>query len=875
MFNLRQIRIRSYRTIVLLFFAASTVLSGCEQELKESDAFKLADFYLEQNNQKLAIEVLAQELNKNPEQPDAYRAIASIFIDAEYFDDAIFLLDKAISLGCKQICREGLIDAYLGKGQIARAKYEHSTNIPDKGSEKSRLHAILIDYYERRNYEQAIDWLSSNQSPAAEEQILNLMFTQGRFEEIASKYKQDSSYTEQELLLFAGAFYELEQFQNTERVLDRFAYTDEFQLLNRRKIQAAELRVRTLVALGQPEQADEFYKGFLEHNKESAYAMLQNVKEHIRRSEFDDAITLIKEMPERYAGNAEVAQLLAVALLGKGNFQGVVDNLEPFKVALNQKMQLVLADAYNKTGRPQKVIEMFDPLLANRHQRVVLARAFLLEQNRKKAVTTIRPVTRDADNDAFNLTLAELWFDLGQYRRIISSFSTIPDQLLGLKYMGVRSYLELDRIAEARNYIENQQDPLQALEMMGFLEASTGDIDTASESYRELVIKKPDKRNAFLAASTQLQAGNYQRALEEIKAGMELEGDSRLLLTLASRMLLQDNHTETYRWLDAIPPEHSEYRAAQLILANYEVERDLNDRAVRRLTPLMETADNRVLYLMAKAKRLSEPEESLKLLEASLGLEFSREIAIHLHRHYLNTGDLESLSRINAQVEQHAGISSSTAPILGAGYLALGEYQKAGQLIEKLEALGETTMATELAGNLRVKQGRFAEAAAEYKQLLGSESLPAASVEPISIKYFSARLKAETENTDSVLAEAETALSESPNYHNLRNFIATNYIGRNDASAIKHYRILIEQFPDNVVFLNNLAWLSIDVNPAEALHYSEKAYQANSENNDIVDTYVQALVRNNQGETAKSLLQSKLEKDPGNDNYKKLLKSLN
>ena len=114
-----------------------------------------------------------------------------------------------------------------------------------------------------------------------------------------------------------------------------------------------------------------------------------------------------------------------------------------------------------------------------------------------------------------------------------------------------------------------------------------------------------------------------------------------------------------------------------------------------------------------------------------------------------------------------------------------------------------------------------------------------------------------------MLTEAEDALSEAPDYHDLRNFIATSYIGINDSAAIKHYRVLADQFPDNVVFLNNLAWLSIDVNPADALQFSEKAYQINSENADIVDTYVQALVRNNQVKTAKNLLQSKLEKDPG------------
>ena len=875
MFNLKQIPTSSYRSILILFLVASTLLSGCEQDLKEVDALKLAEFYIEQNNEKLAIEALTQELRKNPDLPDAYRAMASIFVEAEYYDDAIYYFNKAITLGCKQICTEGLIDAYLGKGQIARAKHEYVANISNKESEKSRYHSILIDYHERGNFKQTIDWLKMNQSPAAKEQILILMFRQGHFDEIASKYQEESSYTEQEMLVFADAYYRLEQYLNAEKVLNRFNYTDNAQLLNRRKIQAAELLFKTHVALKQPEQADEFYRGFLEHNKGSAYAILQNAKKHIHRSEFDDAINLIETMPRRFADNAEVAQLLALAYLGKRNFQAVINNLEAFKSGLNQRMQLVLADAYNKTGRPQDTIKMYNSLSANSPQRVVLARAYMLEKNNKKALLTIRPVTRDADNNAFNLRLAELWFDMGEYKRVIRDFSTISNQPLSLKYVVVKSYLKMNRAAEARNYIDDQQDPLHSLEMMGFLEAITGNIDTASKTYRELVLKKPDKRNAFLVASTQLQAGNYQQSLEEIQAGMKLEGDSRLLLSLANRLLLQVNHTDTYRWLDAIQSEHNEYRAVQLILANYEINRDLNARAIRRLTPLMESADSSELYLMAKAKRSSEPEESLKLLEASLRLEFSREIATHLYRHYLNTQNLESLSRINSQLVQYAGINSNTAPFLSTGYLALGEYKKAEQLIEKLSTQGDTAIAKELAGNLQAQQSNFTEAAAIYKNLLNSRNLPTASIEPLLLKYFSAKLKSDTENSDTVLAAAEVALSEDPNYHDLRNFIATNYIGRNDMTAIKHFRILVDQFPDNVVFLNNLAWLNLDVNPADALLYSEKAYQAFSENDDIVDTYLQALLRNNQVKIAKSLLQSKLESDPDNDNYKKLLNSLN
>ncbi len=864
-----------YRSSLIFFLVASTLLSGCEQSQTAGDPIELAESYMEQNYPKLAIKVLSQDLIKNPDQPDTYRAMASIFVEVGYYDDAIFYFNKATEFGCKQICTEGVIDAYLGKGQIARVKHEFVTNISDKETEKSRLHAILIDYYERDNFKQTVGWLESNQSSAAKEQLLVLMFKQGQFDQIAAKYQEESSYSEQELLVFASAYYKLDQNQNAEKVLSRFKYTDNTQFLNQRKVQAAELLVKTRIALEQPEQADKFYKGFLEHNKGSTYAILQNAKKHINRSEFDDAINLIKTMPKVSSNNAEVAQLLAVAHLGKGDFQSVVTSLEAFKLRLSQKMQLLLAEAYNKMARPQDTINMYSSLSANNHQRVLLARAHLLEKNNKKALITIRPVGIDAGNDVFNLRLAELWFDLEEYKRIIKGFATDSDQPLSLKYLVVKSYLKMNQTDEARSYINSQQDTLHSMGMMGFVEANTGNLDAANEIYRDLNLKKPDKRNAFLVAVTQLQTGNYQQALEEIKAGMKFDGDSRLLLTLANRILQEFNHTGTYQWLDEIQAEDNDYQTAQLILANYDINQDANAKAIDRLAPLMESADSQVINLMAKAKRRSEPEESLALLEESLRLKFNSEIAIRLYRHYVSTKNLESLRRVNSQLMQDVGINSSTAPLLSMGYLALGEYKQAEELVAKLLIRGDIAIAKELAGNIQAQQGNFAEAATIYKDLLDSGVLPAASTQPLLMKYFSARLKSDTENIDIVLAAVEVELSEAPNYHDLRNFIATVSIGRNDKAAIKHFRILVDQFPGNVVFLNNLAWLSLDVKPADALLYSEKAYQLLSENGDIVDTYVQALVKNNQVKTARSLLQSKLENDPDNKNYKKLLESLN
>ena len=855
---------------LICLVALVTFVSGCDQEKKEINNLKLARFYLEQGNDKLALEVLATELKENKNSLEVHSLMGEILNTAEYYGEAVQHYNLALELGCKQICVVGLMDAYIGQGEYQLAEQIYTGQVSDKKSAGSKYRSTLIDFQKSKNYQQAIDRLNSIDYPASADKVLELMFEQGRFAEVIDLYKEDGVYSENRLLVFAKTHYLLKQYNKTEEILLVLNLKRASRLLTNKKIQAVDLLVKTNLALNKIGDAELIYNTFLKNNEGTSYVTFQNALTQLGRSDFDAAISEMKTLAKNNPENVQVAQIIAMAHYGKNDFQAAINDLEPLKSKLDGRSLALLAQAYNKIGRPQDAIETLENSSSDNESVITLARAYFLKNDKQKALSVIKPVPIVPENNVYNLELADLWFDLGLYKKIIAGFSESTRQPAKIKYLVVNSYLRLNRPGAAKQYVKNQPDIGQSTEMLGYLEVVSGNLNGAIQIYKDLVLKKPIKKNYLLLASAYMKNKNYADTLQTIQAGFAVDGNDQMLLILASRMLSANNSAKVYEWLDSIRKEHRDYKLLQKFLANHDISQNQNEKAIKRLASLEDEADNQILLLIARAKGDSDPAESVRLMEQSLNNEFSLKVASLLHAYYIKTRDRDSLRRINTQIEHQAGINLRTANLLRKGYLALKQYDKSSQLADMLIAQGRSQSGQELKGDILTDQGKYSEAASLYKRLLDGDSR-----ESLLVKYFTVKLAANTSDTKKTLAEAENRLAKNPEMHVLRNFIGVKYIDKDNKSAIKHLQILAKKFPDDIVLLNNLAWANLDLNPGDALKYSEKAYRAYADNDSIVDTYVRALVKNNRTKTAKKVLASRLEKNPGNQDLQNLMRSLN
>ncbi len=91
---------------------------------------------------------------------------------------------------------------------------------------------------------------------------------------------------------------------------------------------------------------------------------------------------------------------------------------------------------------------------------------------------------------------------------------------------------------------------------------------------------------------------------------------------------------------------------------------------------------------------------------------------------------------------------------------------------------------------------------------------------------------------------ADKWLREHPKDVVLHNYLGERALRKQDyKSAARHYQAIVTQQPDNVIFLNNLAWVSSELGDPKALSYAEKASALAPTNPAVLDTLGTLLIK--------------------------------
>jgi putative PEP-CTERM system TPR-repeat lipoprotein len=185
---------------------------------------------------------------------------------------------------------------------------------------------------------------------------------------------------------------------------------------------------------------------------------------------------------------------------------------------------------------------------------------------------------------------------------------------------------------------------------------------------------------------------------------------------------------------------------------------------------------------------------------------------------------------------------------------ASGHYEQALEYAGQVEkAQPDLYLGYELAGDARMASEKYTEAEASYAQAW--ERKPSTTL-AIKLSEASKRSGKPDQAIDALL----TWLADHPDDARARQFLGTTYqdMGQN-SKAIQAYEKVLALAPDNVVALNNLAWLySLNEDP-RALDLAERVYQANPNNAGIQDTYGWILVQQGQVDKGRRLLKQAME----------------
>ncbi|NKN34301.1 XrtA/PEP-CTERM system TPR-repeat protein PrsT [Marichromatium bheemlicum] len=425
-----------------------------------------------------------------------------------------------------------------------------------------------------------------------------------------------------------------------------------------------------------------------------------------------------------------------------------------------------------------------------------------------------------------------------------------------------------------------------------------GDPEAALAAAERLAAQQPEAaRGHVLVGELLQQLGRDAAATHAWRLALEHDpGNVAASAGLAELALAGDDLAQAQRLFEAAHQTHPEAIAPLVGLARVAQLRDDGataqdylERAVAANPTLLQPR----LYLAAFALRAGDPAAALAVLdpvreahpddlnllalsgEAELALGRYQEARASLQRltglaptaksfvalAFAEAG-LDAPRRMARALEAALELDPESVPALSglAQYaIVTGKPERAAERIAELRVLlgAEHPDVLALEGRLALRQGEYAVAQQRFGKLL--ERAPSG----VNLRRLvQAQLAAGT--SDEAVATMLRWLDAHPDDVESRFVLAQLYLDelQRPEAAIAQFEQVLEAQPDNLVALNNLAWLLQEQAPARALSLARRAHQLAPEAAPIADTLAVLLWRAGELDEARALIDQALASAP-------------
>jgi cellulose synthase operon protein C len=416
------------------------------------------------------------------------------------------------------------------------------------------------------------------------------------------------------------------------------------------------------------------------------------------------------------------------------------------------------------------------------------------------------------------------------------------------------------------------------------------EYDAALEAIARLQEALPDNPLPYnLRAAAFMGQGDLGRAREALMEALQMApGDPAVSSNLAQMALQDGDREEARRLYRESLQEHPGHVGVSLRLAQLEAE-DGNVLAMRRV---LEQSIERYPEVLAPRLVLgryhlsqNEPRRALALLEPARQSAADDVQMLDLHaRAQIAAGqNVQAVTTLRA-LAQRVPESAEARFRLGAGFEQADSLSEARtQYRRALELEPTHAQALQSLAALELREGRPDETLALARRMQQQETVAAAghalegrvhtaagrheqAARAVEQAYalgpsaeYAVALGLAQQQLGQPEAAAEllgTRLAEYPDETAVRFHLAQALMATGDnAGAIREYEDLVQTLPENVVVLNNLAFLYQAEGDERALEYAERAYARAPDNPAVADTLGWVLVNSGEVERALPLLQ--------------------
>ncbi|WP_242634435.1 tetratricopeptide repeat protein [Marinobacter salicampi] len=423
-------------------------------------------------------------------------------------------------------------------------------------------------------------------------------------------------------------------------------------------------------------------------------------------------------------------------------------------------------------------------------------------------------------------------------------------------------------IEQAQQVMERDPDSTDARVLMIQAHIASGDTNAAVESANAWVKEKPDEAQPKLArgelAMRMEDPADAKRYFEEAAAADQ--DDPRPRIALANLARSQDNTDEAASHYKAAVKLAPDNRQALQGLAN-TLGRDETAGFLGDIVENNEavTGPRLILleYALTNGDTGSADNQTAKLLETSDPDEPS-ELAPAVASVYNNVAGqkmrAEEFDQAQAILKRARALFPNNEDVMlqsaSLAFRSDRESDGRDRLQEAKKAQPDSPRPFLLEAAYLTEQGRHKEAVENYQLALEKQRSPSTL-----LRYAQALQRAEQPNKAvEVLEEAHEA---SPNQPQISLALAlAHQSAGNDDEAAEAYEALLRTEANNVVALNNLAWIYHEGDDDRALELAKRAYELSPESAAIADTYGWILFKMGQQAESITVLEKAHELEP-------------
>ena len=882
---MNQFNVRSICNFIICALLSLTILSCAGKSDKEYLAS--ANKALEKGDDRTVIIHLKNALQKNPNNVDARKLLGSLYVKYKDGVAAEKELTKARQLDDK----DASLAIPLSRAYLFQEKFQQAVDLlkaytPNNASStvwaetvKGEAYAGLKDFDKAAQHLDVALEVYADFPPAliakARLEVSEKHYDKAR-KRLTGLLAKDQTAVEPRVLLGEIDFFEKKYKQASANFIAAL------QTELKRAIPVEEFYIRTrlanaLVADGKYDEGMQHIAVLLKKNPNNPIPHYLRATIAFQQGDLsaasDELQTVLKLAPDHKPS----ILLLGAVNFGKGNFEQAdvylksILNTDP----TNTLARKWLGATRLKLNQPGEAMELMKPALQNSPSDPqvldLMSSAAMAKGETQEAIGYLEQAVTDNPNAVeLRNKLASTYLSTGDVDQAIKELESVTGDkeknfqsqaLLVLSYAQKKDFDKAEKLAKILTD-KFPNEPYSRV-LLANIYLYQGDESRARKIYEDILQEKPDYVPSLLSlAKIEYRKNNLDVSQQYLEKILKTHpGDSPVIVAYVQLLQKKGEAQKALDWLENARKQDQTALTPRILLATYYLQIGSFVNVDQLLSELNKIKINipevMILQGMTELKR-GQPARAKSVFSDLL-----KNQPDSAQAHYYLAQSYVGLKQYDPAAQALRQAINIQPNFIGA-YWALAQLEIRRKQFDSVKKLVKEIKNRFPKSNIGdVVQGDLFFVQANYKSSLAAYQNAANKTENniLILKQHTVLLK--LNNKRQAIITLDDWLAKHPGDQKIRTVLAMDYQAQGEnALAIREYKKVLDQQPDNPSVLNNLAWSLHEQGDKQALDYAQKAYDLAPDQGAIADTLGWLYLQNGQNPQGLEVLEKAVTQEP-------------